>query len=179
MRPIVKRIDPPQEVRPVLCLDIDGTVRKSKSGKTFIEGPEDIVLIDGIEEAIWQYKNKGYLVYGVSNQGGVAHGFKTLEAVKEEFGETVNLFEKNPFECIIFCQHDEKGTVVPYNRRSLLRKPSIGMLVWVEIKTYQNLNIYVDWDNSLFVGDRPEDEQCAANANVPFMWISDFLKQKP
>lgn len=36
--------------------------------------------------------------------------------------------------------------------------------------------IVIDWDNSLFVGDRPEDEQCAKNANIQFKYIDQFLQ---
>ena len=35
----------------------------------------------------------------------------------------------------------------------------------------------IDWDKSLFVGDRPEDEQCANNAGIPFRYIDNFLNE--
>jgi phosphoglycolate phosphatase-like HAD superfamily hydrolase len=31
----------------------------------------------------------------------------------------------------------------------------------------------------LMVGDRPEDEQCAKNANIPFMWAHDWRTNPP
>lgn len=68
----------------ILFLDLDGTVRKSKSGATFINDPYDQELIPGVEEAI-----------------------------------------------------------APGNEY-------------------------------MMVGDRPEDQECAANANVPFMWAEDW-----
>ena len=36
--------------------------------------------------------------------------------------------------------------------------------------------IVIDWDNSLFVGDRPKDEQCAKNVNIQFKYIDQFLQ---
>jgi D-glycero-D-manno-heptose 1,7-bisphosphate phosphatase len=158
---------------PILCLDLDGTVRKSKSG-TFISGPDDIVLMEGIEEAIWHFKNKGYLVAAISNQGGVAHGYKTPEEIDEELEKTRNLFDKNPFDSMKAAYQMEGGTIFPYNVKSLMRKPYHGMLVVLEIDIWE-AGYVADWNNSLFVGDRPEDEECAANAGIAYLHIEKFL----
>jgi phosphoglycolate phosphatase-like HAD superfamily hydrolase len=50
------------------------------------------------------------------------------------------------------------------------------MLVHAEESMIEE-GIIPDWDNSLFVGDRPEDEECAKSAGIPFMWAHDFVKQ--
>lgn len=159
----------------ILCLDLDGTVRRSKSGKPFIEGPDDIELMPGITQRIVQYRNLGYIIYGISNQAGVAHGFKTVEQVGAEMKATIKLLDL-PFISIIACPYDAKGKVVGYNWRSLCRKPDYGMLVLVEHELCKR-KLAPDWDNSLFVGDRPEDEECAKRAGIPFMHIEEFLKQ--
>lgn len=39
----------PNDVRPALCLDLDGTIRYSKNGD-FINGPEDVALFEGVEK---------------------------------------------------------------------------------------------------------------------------------
>ena len=160
-------------VRPALCLDLDGTVRYSKNGK-FINHPDDIVLFEGVEEKIWQYRDKDYLVFGITNQGGVAYGFKTPKDNDVELDTMIALFERNPFHIIKSCFHHEKGTTEPYNHRSLLRKPDIGMLALCEVEAWERGYI-VDWANSIFVGDRPEDEQCAQNAEIDFRWANDFF----
>jgi D-glycero-D-manno-heptose 1,7-bisphosphate phosphatase len=33
-------------------------------------------------------------------------------------------------------------------------------------------------DNSLYVGDRPEDEQAAQRVGVPFQWAWDWIEQQ-
>ena len=157
-----------------LILDLDGTVRRSKSGKTFIDGPEDIELMPGIEEKIWSFRNDGFLILGASNQAGVAYGYKTEDIIGDEVDVMVALFKENPFHAIKTCLCHEKGSVAPYNHRSLCRKPSIGMLVLLENDLYE-YGVIIDWDNSLFVGDREEDEACANNAGVPFMHVDAFL----
>ncbi|YAF99498.1 MAG: hypothetical protein AB3A66_29745 (plasmid) [Nodularia sp. CChRGM 3473] len=61
----------------ILFLDLDGTVRRTKSGKTFINTPLDQEIIPGVTEAISHYSDH-YLI-GITNQGGVAAGKKSLE----------------------------------------------------------------------------------------------------
>lgn len=111
---------------------------------------------------------------GITNQGGVAHGHKTTDGVMDEIEATIKLFSQNPFSIIKACCHMADGTVAPYNHRSLLRKPDIGMLAIAESELFQQ-GIIVDYDKSLFVGDRPEDEECAKNAGIDFEHIDSFL----
>ena len=160
---------------PVLCLDLDGTVRYNKNDPNgFINKPEDIALYDGVEAKLWEYRDKGYLILGISNQGGVAFGHKTPEVVDAEVDAMLDIFERDPFDIVKCCLHHENGTKFPWNRRSLLRKPNIGMLVLMEMEAFKS-GYLIDWDNSLFVGDRPEDEQCAKNAGIPFQWANEFF----
>lgn len=35
----------------------------------------------------------------------------------------------------------------------------------------------VDWNESLMVGDRPEDEECARLAHINFMWAWQFFSR--
>lgn len=164
------------KLKRALILDFDGTIRRSKSGKTFSDGPDDIELIPGIEKWIWRYRDLGYLIFGLSNQAGVAHGFKTFEKCAAEFEATYALFKKNPFHMVRYCMHDGNGKVEPWNHRSLGRKPDIGLLYEMEVDSYK-AGYIVDWDISLFVGDRPEDEECAKRAGIPFRHIDHFLTQ--
>lgn len=162
------------ELKPALCLDLDGTVRRSKSGDSFIKNFSDIELMPGIEKLIWLYRNMGYVIVGISNQGGVAHAYKTQWEIEHELEITLSLFENNPFHIVKMCYHMEDGKIEPYCHRSLLRKPDIGMLAIAEFDAYNN-GVIIDWNNSLFVGDRSEDEQCAANARIKFEHIDSFL----
>jgi D-glycero-D-manno-heptose 1,7-bisphosphate phosphatase len=161
-------------VVPALCVDLDGTIRYSKSGD-FIQGPEDIALYPEVERILWEYRDRDYLIFGISNQGGVAYGFKTLNQNEAEIDATLALFSRNPFHILKTCLHHEKGMVSPWNVRSLLRKPSIGMLVLCEVEAFAEGYI-VDWDRSVFVGDRTEDRACAENAGIEFREASDFFQ---
>lgn len=164
------------KVRRALCLDFDGTIRRSKSGGSFIKNFQDIELMPGMERIIWLYRQMGFVVIGISNQGGVAHGYRTPMEVELELETTLKLFRFNPFHIVKMCYHMADGTIEPYRHRSLLRKPDIGMLAIAEIDAY-NEKVIIDWDNSIFVGDRPEDERCAKNAGIAYKDIKVFLNE--
>ncbi|MBN1948174.1 MAG: HAD-IIIA family hydrolase [Candidatus Cloacimonetes bacterium] len=172
---IRKHSEVPAAIAPALCLDLDGTIRRSKSGE-YINGPDDIELYPGTEEIIWQYREQGYLIFGVSNQGGVAFGFKDQPANLAEIERTLALFKRNPFHSIQFSLHHQEGSLSPFNYRSLLRKPETGMLAVLEVEAWNN-GYVVNWKNSLLVGDRPEDQECAALAGIQFRWAYEFFQR--
>lgn len=173
---LVTNLSPNHVLVPALCLDFDGTIRCSKSGATFIKNFQDIELIPQMESLIWRYRNMGWLIFGISNQAGVAHGFKLPMEIENEMSATFKLFKENPFHAVKYCYHDGKGKIEPYCHRSLGRKPDIGMLYLMEIDAF-DAGYIVDWDKSLFVGDRPEDEECAKRAGVPFKYIDNFINE--
>lgn len=164
----------PMQIKPALCLDLDGTIRYSKSGKRFIQNDEDVALFDDVQPKLKEYKDKGFIICGVSNQGGVAHGIKTVEDVGFEAAATLRQFDMPMFDFMVYCFFDARGNTPPFNIRSLGRKPDYGMLVICEFEV-QKQGYLVDWDKSLFVGDRPEDQQCAQNARIEFQWAWDFF----
>jgi D-glycero-D-manno-heptose 1,7-bisphosphate phosphatase len=165
------------KVRPALCLDLDGTIRYSKNGE-FINGAGDVAVFPDVEKKLWEFRDEGFLVFGISNQGGVAFGHKTTIDVDEELSVTLLAFEKNPFHIVKCCFHHEHGSVEPFNHRSLLRKPDIGMLALCEAEVFEH-GYVVDWDRSVFVGDRPEDEELAANARLEFVHANQFFGREP
>ena len=163
------------EIRPALCLDFDGTIRYSRTGK-FINDPDDVILFEGVEEKIWQYRDQGYMIFGITNQGGVAFGYKTEDGNEQEIQRTLDLFENNPFHLVQYSYGHPDGTVLPYNHSSLLRKPFYGMLVLCEIDA-KKLGVIVDWERSIFVGDSPEDRACADAAGPSFIDADEFFNR--
>lgn len=166
-------------VHPALCLDWDGTIRHSKAGNKFIGGPDDVELFPGVEAKLWEYRSLGYLIFGLTNQGGVAFGIKSPQQDMQEIDATLALFERNPFHLVKSCWHHEGGKHPIFGRRSLCRKPDIGLLVLCEFEAF-NSGFVVDWPNSLMIGDRPEDQECANRAGIAFQWAWSFFgRQKP
>lgn len=168
----------PYRVLRALCLDFDGTVRGSRSGAMFGPTcPDDVMLLPGVERRLHAEKAEGRYLIGISNQGVIGYGTRTDAEVRATMEATVALFTGgNPFDAIYYCPAlaEVLGGKAPYQLRSLHRKPGVGMLARAEWAAYEQ-GASIDWDLSLFVGDRPEDEATAAAAGIPFAWAHDFF----
>lgn len=155
------------KVAPALVLDLDGTVRYSASDpEGFISGPDDVAIYPDVEERLWYFKDEGYLVFGVSNQGGVAFGHKSLVDAYREVYRMRGTFGKDPFDHVIICPFMPGGNAEPFNRGSLYRKPSVGMLAILEYYAFEldDQETVIDWSRSIVVGDREEDYEMAHDA---------------
>jgi histidinol phosphatase-like enzyme len=142
-------------------------------GNKHIEGANDVELINElIEPVLWQYKIRGWVIFGITNQGGVAHGYKTLADVLEESIVTQGSFKRNPIDFIFYSAHDPKGKIVPFNTRSLLRMPYYGMAVQAEVKCREEGGIILNWNDSILVGAKEEDKQMAKAIDVKY-WHPD------
>ena len=65
---------------PALCVDLDGTVRGSKSGSTWgCISAADVELLPNAEVVIARLAKAGYFVIGVTNQGPGGKGFRNEE----------------------------------------------------------------------------------------------------
>lgn len=157
--------------KPAFIADLDGTIRRSSSGE-FINSPEDIALYDGVIEGLWRYRLDGFLIFGVTNQGGVAYGHKTPDDHQAEMRRMEQLAAQQcargwPFHQVKACFYMEGGSVEEFAFRSLCRKPYYGQLAVLEDEARANGYI-IDWEQSIMVGDRDEDRQCAEAAGVEF-----------
>lgn len=157
----------------IFFFDLDGTLRETKSGKTFINEPDDQKPIAGAKEAIAHY-SKSFICIGITNQGGVAAGHKSIESAIEEQQITLELFPE--LSDIFFCPNwGDNCYQVSRGDKPLLfespigndglkvscRKPGHGMLLIAS----QAFGLVDAW----MVGDRPEDEKCATAAGINFI----------
>lgn len=63
-----------------LCiLDKDGTIVSPASGQTFVQSPEDQILLPGVAERIAAMRADDWLFVICSNQGGVYAGYKSMQ----------------------------------------------------------------------------------------------------
>lgn len=172
----------------LLVLDLDGTIRTTKSGKPFINAPDDQKPIDGAKEKVSEYAKKGWLIIGCTNQMGVLKEFKTLNNMVSEQQETLKLFPEiwkiyacpDEGETMICIYPDsisygvitnESDSVKMIKKKLNFHKPNTGMIDYF-IATHNPIT------QALMVGDMESDELCALNANIPFMWASEWLKSK-
>jgi D-glycero-D-manno-heptose 1,7-bisphosphate phosphatase len=155
---------------PVLYCDIDGTIRHGydELGR-FVNTAEDVVIFDGVPELLWAYKELGWRIVGVSNQGGIALGYTTTQDVIASMGQTQVLCNM-AFDKIAWCSHHPNAKD-PEMAICWCRKPLAGMVIESALSladTYHGDEIYPP-HLGLMVGDRPEDQGCADNAGLTFL----------
>ena len=161
----------------LLVLDLDGTVRQGKDdalGK-FVNGPDDVEVFPEAVTLMRLWKRAGGRIIAVSNQGGIALGLVSYEKVAaamiETHRQTGHLFDK-----VAWCQHHPKADD-PEMARCWCRKPSPGLLIESALEiAHAHGEIYPP-HMGLFVGDRPEDEECARLAGFPFQWAHEWRSQ--
>lgn len=85
----------------LLLIDLDGTVRVPASGSRFIDHPHNQRIILGSAVTLAQYHEQGWLIVGITNQGGVAAGHKQLEDAIVEQRYTLKLIPQ--MEGVYFC----------------------------------------------------------------------------
>jgi len=142
------------ESKKALFLDRDGVINVEKN---YLYKKEDFEFIDGIFELCRYFAQKGYLIFVVTNQSGIARGYYT----QEQFFELTTFMEQEFLNNGItiaktyFCPHHPQIT-----GECSCRKPKPGML----LEAQKEFN--VDVKNSLMVGDKERDIEAAHNAGV-------------
>lgn len=159
----------------VLYLDLDGTVRQGTDDALgrFVNGPDDVVVWPEAVALMRAWKADGGRIVGVTNQGGVALGLLSYSDMASAIRETQRQAE-NLFDVIHVCTHHPDATD-PEMARCWCRKPSGGAIAEAahELKNRCPGDYFPPY-MGLMVGDRPEDEECARQAGLPFMWASDW-----
>jgi D-glycero-D-manno-heptose 1,7-bisphosphate phosphatase len=157
----------------VIC-DIDGTLVKPKSGGDFRKSADDWQWLPGRLEELQRLKAEGKSIRFATNQGGVAFEYLDERDVHNEFLRMVREIGYPPGHNIVHvCFTHPKAKLVGYREDSPRRKPGPGMLL--EAMRQED----VTPEQTLMVGDRPEDQQAAAAAKVDFVWAWQFFGDEP
>ncbi|WP_058304312.1 D-glycero-alpha-D-manno-heptose-1,7-bisphosphate 7-phosphatase [Gorillibacterium timonense] len=128
-------------------LDRDGVINECQTDRVrHVNHPHQLFLFPGVPEAIKALNDAGYLVFVVTNQGGIGFGFMkeaSLHAIHERM--TKLLLEKGAILTdIAYCPHRPKAGCE-------CRKPKPGMLKRLAEKHA------IDMSASIMVGDRDTD----------------------
>ncbi len=135
-------------------LDRDGVLNKSYKFRP-PNSPEELILLPGVPEAIRRLNAAGYLVFVVTNQGGVGLGYmtqETLDAIHEKLVQEVAK-GGGTFTEIAACTHKPKEGCA-------CRKPKPGLILDLAEK------YSVDLEQSFMVGDRDVDIQAGKAAGT-------------
>jgi len=149
--------------------DLDGTLIKTKSGKTFPKDHNDwILLYDSIKEKLKNISNTTIVIF--SNQMGISKGHITVKDIKSKIKDIQKELDI-PFIFIASKEDD------------LYRKPRIGMYEFLE----NQLEITFDKKKSFYVGDMAgrekdkldTDRKFAINLDIKFYTPEEyFLENK-
>jgi HAD superfamily hydrolase (TIGR01662 family) len=159
--PFVRRAEPAFTGKGLL-LDVDGTLRKTKSGEIFPRTADDVELLPGRREVLARWIADGYSLFFVSNQSGIASETVTREAVDAAFAKTVDLLGL-PVTEVAYCPHPS------FPVGCFCRKPLPGM----GIALMQRHELARE--HLVMVGDLGTDEGFARSLGVKYVKAEDFF----
>ncbi len=161
---------PGDGTRKALFVDLDGTVRFTKTGRPHPVKPWDQRIRSGVKEQLADYKARGYVIVAVTNQGGVAMGMLTEDDVRAIHKHLTETLLPETFDLVLYCPFHPRGRVAEYRRDADCRKPKPGMAIEARDR------LGLDLAASIMVGDMDTDEGFARNAGIgTFTWADDFF----
>ena len=146
--------------RPALFLDRDGVCNLDHG---WVGTQERFEWVDGAREAIATATRRGWHVFVVTNQSGVARGFYTegdVDALLRWMqGEAMQA--GGTIDDARYCPHHPEAPLLEYRRASGWRKPAPGMILDL-VRAWQ-----LEPGRCLLVGDQPSDVAAATAAGMP------------
>ena len=159
------------EARPALFLDRDGVINVDRN---YIYRVEDFEWIEGAADVIKAFNDKGWWVFVVTNQSGIARGYYTEEQMQTLHDWLVGELGKRgaTIDRIYHCPYHEEGSIPRYTKDSYDRKPKPGMLIRAMT------DFPVIKERSFLIGDKQADLEAAKAAGVRgFMFSGGNLSQ--
>lgn len=162
----------------VLYLSMESTIRKGyKELGYFVTRPEQVDLMPNVVDMLIHYKQLGYFIVGVSNQGIIALGRATDQDVANISARTAVLC-KNLLDVIGYCPHHPDAPDV-MKRQCFCRLPMYGLLIAAQFRLLdQYPNTYYPPQIALMVGSHEEDAACAAAAGIRFRTTKEWFAER-
>jgi D-glycero-D-manno-heptose 1,7-bisphosphate phosphatase len=137
-----------------IFFDRDGVLVHEDGEYTFT--PEKLIVNNNVIEFLLEMKKRGYLLFVITNQGGVGKGLYTKKEVVDMHKILENEFEKAGvrMEKYLVCPHH------PLSSNCLCRKPGT-LLLERAIALYD-----LDVKASYLIGDRDRDIEAAQHAGI-------------
>jgi HAD superfamily hydrolase (TIGR01662 family) len=145
-----------------LLLDVDGTLRTTRSGEIYPRSAVDVVLLPNRRETLQRWIEDGFLLFFLSNQSGIASGKLSQTDADAAFQRTVELLGL-PVTEVTYCPHPA------FPVGCFCRKPLPGLGVYLKRK-YK-----LDFDQSVMVGDMDSDAAFARGIAVRYVDANEFF----
>lgn len=130
-----------------------------------------VEALPGRIEKLAELRQAGHGIAIASNQGGIAFGYNSEGDFKEKLLKSLRVLKLPRDTPYKVCYHHPKASIEKYRDADgcARRKPS-GLMIK---ELMQELGYSAD--QTMYVGDRPEDDKAAEHAEVAFMWERDFF----
>lgn len=144
-------------------LDRDGVICREKH---HLYKTEDFEFINGVPRALSKLREKGYLIFVITNQAGIAKGYYTEKDVEILHDYMCKLLDGTVyFDGIYYSPYHPEGIVEKYRKESDDRKPGTGMIKKAEA-FMASRGMELDYENSVLVGDTENDILTGINAGI-------------
>lgn len=150
---------PARQCRPAVFLDRDGVLNRDHG---YVGTVERFEWIDGAREAVRALNDRGYLVFIVTNQAGVARGHYTendVAVLHAHMRRDLSAAGAH-IDDIRYCPYHVDANVDRYRQASDWRKPEPGMLL--DLIAAWNVEVAA----SHLIGDQPTDIEAGRAAGV-------------
>ncbi|RBP08091.1 HAD-IIIA family hydrolase [Rossellomorea aquimaris] len=150
-------------MKKAVFLDRDGVINEVKTERvTFVNRPEQFYFLEGVLEAIKLLTDSDFLIFVVTNQGGVGLGYLSHKQLQSIHDHMLREIEKAGG----FIQEVSCCTHKPHEGCKC-RKPEAGMLLDLARKHD------IDIAQSYMVGDREVDIEAGRKAGCTTVLLSD------
>jgi D-glycero-D-manno-heptose 1,7-bisphosphate phosphatase len=145
--------------KPAVFWDRDGTLIPDWG---YLGDPSRVRLFSGAARALALLKKRGFLLFVVTNQSGVARGYFPEKAVGKVHRRLQDLLRPSgaDMDGFFYCPHYPGGKVKSYGRVCGCRKPKPGMIRRAARR------FPIDLSRSYMVGDKVDDLLLAEKARL-------------
>ncbi|MEI6023122.1 MAG: HAD family hydrolase [Phycisphaerales bacterium] len=155
-------------LRPAVFLDRDGTLIDNAGD---LGDPDQLKILPGVAQALQLLLKHNFMLFVVTNQGGVARGKYNEDAVVQTHARLEHMLRAEVGTPTViteyyYCPFHPQGTVENYRREHEWRKPAPGMLFAAALAHA------IDLEKSWMIGDQERDVIAGAAAQCRTILIS-------